>query len=1154
MMVSASPSMIARSSLEEMLDSLRRRDEGEKPKELPPALPARPPSRARLPSARRSLPNSFRVEDAERSLECLHSMNKIKDGDLGFKTGNFGVKKTENDQNVESPYGRSPEDCRMKPKEKIVMSDCDDNLGYFIKKKLHVWCRLPSGLWELGTIQSTSGDAALVSVSSGNVIKVCRVDLLPANPDVLEGVDDLIQLSYLNEPSVLYNLQCRYSQDMIYSKAGPVLIAINPFKDVQIYGEDFVTTYRQKLTDKPHVYAVADAAYDEMMAGDVNQSIIISGESGAGKTETAKVAMQYLADLGSGSCGTEHANAILQTNCILEAFGNAKTCRNHNASRFGKLFDIHFSTAGRICGASIQTFFLDKSRVTQLENGERSYHVFYQLCAGAPSTLKERLNLKRASEYRYLNQSDCLEIDGVDDARKFHMLMEALDVVRVCKEDQEHVFSLLAAVLWLGNISFQSIDNENHVEVLADEAVTIAAMLMGCNSQELMLSLSTPEIHGSKDSIVKRLTLRQAIDARDALAKFIYVSLFDWLVEQINKSLAVGKCRTGRSISILDIHGFESFQKNSFEQMCINYANERLQQHFNRHLFKLEQEECELDGVDWTKVDFQDNQECLNLFEKPFGLLSLLDEELNFPKANDLALANKYKQHLNANSCFKAEKASSFSISHHAGEVLYDTSGFLEKNRDKLPSIFVQLLSSCSCRLLQLFTSKELKQFQKPENDSCQIDALDPSKSSACIEFKGQLFKLMHQLESSKPHFISCIKPNSKQLPGMYEVNLVLQQLRCCGVLEVVRISRSGYPTRMTHQEFAGRYGFLLLEDDLPQDPLSLSIAILKRFSVLPEMYQIGYTKVFLRTGQIASLEDKRKKVLRGIIGVQKYFRGHWARCHFDQLKEGVAKIQSNADGLGENTGRKAGARETVDERQNLKKSHLDNGKAKRKAGRKMSEVKDLPSDLAELQRRVLQAEATLVRKEEENAELQEQLQQFETRWSEYESKMKSMQDVWQKQMVSLQTSLAAARKSLGSANTAGQPVTLGSVSSARYDSEEATSMGSRTPGASTPLNGAGREANGSSNAVSTLLKEFEQRRQIFDDDAKALVEVKPGQSAANMNPEEDLRKLKHRFESWKKEYKARLRETKTKLHKIWHSEEEKRRRKWWGKIGSRAL
>ncbi|BBH01849.1 myosin 2 [Prunus dulcis] len=1062
MMVSASPSLIARSSLEEMLDSLRRRDEGEKPKELPPALPARPTSKARLPSARRSLPNNFKVEDAEGSPECLSSLNKRKERDSGFKAGHFGVKRMDKDQNVESPYDGAPEECQIRP-EKIGKSDWDDNIGYFINKKLHVWCRLRSGLWELGKIQSTSGDEAIVSLSDGNVIKVCRVELLPANPDVLEGVDDLMQLSYLNEPSVLYNLQSRYSQDVIYSKAGPVLIAINPFKDVQIYGDDFVTAYRQKLADKPHVYAIADSAYNEMIRDDVNQSIIISGESGAGKTETAKIAMQYLAALGGGSCGIERA--ILQTSCILEAFGNAKTSRNDNASRF--------------------------SRVARLEDGERSYHIFYQLCAGAPSMLKEKLKLKRASEYKYLNQSNCLAIDGVDDAEKFRMLMEALDIVRVSKKDQEHVFSMLAAVLWLGNISFQATENENHVEVLADEALTNAAMLMGCSSQDLILALSIHEIHGANASIDKRLTLQQAIDARDAWAKFIYASLFDWLVEQINKSLAVENAVLGDP------------SKNSFEQMCINYANERLQQHFNRHLFKLEQEEYELDGIDWTKVDFEDNQECLNLFEKrPLGLLSLLDVESNFSKANDLTLADKFKQHLNANSCFKAERGRAFSIRHHAGEVLYDTSGFLEKNRDPLPSVSIQLLSSCSCQLLQLFASKVVKQFQKPENTSCQINSLDPPNQAL-----GQLFKLMHHLEGSRPHFICCIKPNSKQLPGVYEVDLVLQQLRCCGILEVVRITRSGYPTRMTHQEFAGRFvRFSTFGAGIPQDPLSVSIAVLKQFNVLPEMYQIGYTKVYLRTGQIALLEDKRKQVLQGIIGIQKYFRGNQARDHFHQLKEDV---------LGEKAGRRAGARETLDDPQNSKKLHPENAKFKQKAGRKNSEVKDLPSDLAELQRRVLQAEATLKRKEEENAELQGQLRQFETRWSEYDAKMKSMQDVWQKQMASLQTSLAAARKSLASDSTAGQPGRLVVPSSPRCDSEEALSMGSRTPGASTPNNGGGRETN---------------------------VEVKPGHSGVNMNPEEELRKLKHRFESWKKEYKARLRETKTKVHKLWHSEEEKRR------------
>ncbi|KAL0443487.1 UNVERIFIED_CONTAM: Myosin-2 [Sesamum latifolium] len=631
------------------------------------------------------------------------------------------------------------------------VSQGGDNLEYFIKKKLSVWCRLHNGIWESGQIQSTSGEKASVLLSDGSVATVPTQELLPANPDILEGVDDLIQLSYLNEPSVLHNLHYRFAQDTVYSKAGPVLVAVNPFKDVQLYGNDFITAYRQNLLDSPHVYAVADAAYNEMMTEGINQSIIISGESGAGKTETAKIAMQYLAAVVGGSSGIEPE--VLETSCILEAFGNAKTARNDNSSRF--------------------------SRVVQLAKGERSYHIFYQLCAGG-SGLRGRLRLKRACDYTYLNQSDCLVIHDVDDAHKFHMLMGALDTVKICRDDQEQVFEMLAAVLWLGNISFRVIDHENHIDVIADEAVSNAACLIGCGIQDLIRALSTHSIQAGKEKVARRLTLRQAIDTRDSLAKFIYGSLFDWLVEKINVSLATGKQHTGRSISILDIYGFESFKRNSFEQFCINYANERLQQHFNRHLFKLAQ-------------------------EKPLGLISLLDEESKFPKATHLTFAMKLKQHLKSNRCFKGERGGAFSIRHYAGEVLYDTGEFLEKNRDALHSEIVQLLSSCTaCQLPQWFASV-LEQSEKITNSSFQLGRPAYQKQSVATKFKGQLFKLMQQLESTTPHFIRCIKPNNKQIPGAFEKDLVLEQLRSCGVLEVVRISRSGYPTRMTHQEFTRR-------------------------------------------------------------------------------------------------------------------------------------------------------------------------------------------------------------------------------------------------------------------------------------------------------------------------------------------------------------
>nr|VDD21556.1 unnamed protein product [Brassica oleracea] len=1211
MMLSASPNTLAKSSLEEMLESLRQKDECDRPRDVPPALPSRPNSRARLPSARRSLPAKFNVSSVmedqnqngkEETEPEIKEEGKRKEKDLGVKRKSFGSKKMRTGYGSESPYVVEEEGVKVVSAAKVgpveeQRPEWNNNVDYFINKKLRVWCRVANGEWQLGKIQSTSADTSLVMLSTADVVKVSTEELFPANPDILEGVEDLIQLSYLNEPSVLYNLRVRYSQDVIYSKAGPVLIAVNPFKNVQICGNDIISAYQKKDVDAPHVYAVADAAYDEMMREEKNQSIIISGESGAGKTETAKYAMQYLAALGGGSCGVEYE--ILKTTSILEAFGNAKTSRNANSSRFGKLIEIHFSAMGKICGAKLETCeynlsIYSISRVAQLFSGERSYHIFYELCAGASPILKERLKLKTASEYTYLNQSDCLTIEGVDDAQKFRKLLEAFDIVQIPKEHQERVFALLAAVLWLGNVSFRVTDNENHVEVVADEAVTNAAMLMGCNLEELMVVLSTRKLQAGADCIAKKLTLRQATDMRDGIAKFIYESLFEWLVEQINIALEDGKSRTGRSISILDIYGFESFKNNSFEQFCINYANERLQQHFNRHLFKLEQEEYEEDGIDWTKVDFEDNQECLDLIEKkPIGLLSLLDEESNFPKATDLTFANKLKQHLKTNSCFKGERGRAFRVNHYAGEVLYDTNGFLEKNRDPLPADLIHLLSSCDCQLLKLFSTKMRNKSQKP------LLLSDSTNQTVGTKFKGQLFKLMNTLENTTPHFIRCIKPNSKQLPRVYEEDLVLQQLRCCGVLEVVRISRSGYPTRLTHQEFAGRYGFLLADKKVSQDPLSVSIAVLKQYGVHPEMYQVGYTKLYLRTGQIGIFEDRRKEVLQGIVGLQKRFRGHLSREYFQSMRKGALVLQSyvrgeigrrmfdieaklHADSVSEtSTGELTAvihlqsavrgwlARKRFNSMQRQKELLNVTTLSKKRAGlriisedkvltikRKIEEFQVQPSAMSDLQKRVLESETAFVQKEEENAALREQLKQFEEKWSEYEIKMKSMEETWQKQMSSLQMSLAAARKSLATENVTGQAGGRQDTSTSPfgYESEDTTST-TATPGLRTPTtnftNGntpelRSRELNGSLNAVNHLAREFDQRRLNFDEDARAIVEVKVEPEATGQqqqHPEDEFRRLKLRFETWKKDYKARLRETKARLHS-----DKRRHRKWWGK------
>lgn len=1115
------------------------------------------------------------------------------------ENGELGNEFVEEGENEESPYcgnnivvedrpsvGDEDLDSAASPLPSVSASHTDrrwsDTTSYAGKKKLQSWFQLPNGNWELGKILSISGTESVISLPEGKVLKVKSENLVSANPDILDGVDDLMQLSYLNEPSVLYNLHYRYKQDMIYTKAGPVLVAINPFKKVPLYGNYYIEAYKSKSIESPHVYAITDTAIREMIRDEVNQSIIISGESGAGKTETAKIAMQYLAALGGGS-GIEYE--ILKTNPILEAFGNAKTSRNDNSSRFGKLIEIHFSETGKISGANIQTFLLEKSRVVQCAEGERAYHIFYQLCVGAPPALREKLNLMSAKEYKYLRQSSCYSIDGVDDAEQFCIVVEALDIVHVSKEDQESVFAMLAAVLWLGNVSFTVIDNENHVEPVADEGLITVAKLIGCDIGELKLALSTRKMRVGNDTIVQNLTLSQATDTRDALAKSIYACLFEWLVEQINKSLAVGKRRTGRSISILDIYGFESFDRNSFEQFCINYANERLQQHFNRHLFKLEQEEYIQDGIDWAKVDFEDNKDCLNLFEKkPLGLLSLLDEESTFPNGTDLTFANKLKQHLNSNPCFRGERDKSFTVSHYAGEVIYDTTGFLEKNRDLLHLDSIELLSSCSCHLPQIFASNMLSQSNKPVvGPLYKAGGADSQKLSVATKFKGQLFQLMQRLESTTPHFIRCIKPNNFQSPGLYEQGLVLQQLRCCGVLEVVRISRSGFPTRMSHQKFARRYGFLLLESVASQDPLSVSVAILHQFNILPEMYQVGYTKLFFRTGQIGMLEDTRNRTLHGILRVQSCFRGHQARLCLKELRRGIVALQSFIRGekirkeyalvLQRHRAavviqRQIKSRVARQKLKNIKYSSIMiqsvirgwlvrrcSGdicllKSVESKGNDSDEVLVKASFLAELQRRVLKAEAALREKEEENDILHQRLQQYESRWSEYEQKMKSMEEVWQKQMRSLQSSLSIAKKSLA-------------IDDSERNSDASVNASDEVEYSwDTGSNCKGQESNGvrpmsaGLSVISRLAEEFDQRSQVFGDDAKFLVEVKSGQVEASLNPDKELRRLKQMFEAWKKDYGSRLRETKVILNKLGSEEGaiDRVKKKWWGRRNSTRI
>ncbi|KAK9152513.1 hypothetical protein Syun_010822 [Stephania yunnanensis] len=818
-------------------------------------------------------------------------------------------------------------------------------------------------------------------------------------------------------------------------------------------------------------------------------------------------------------------------------------------------------------------------RVIQLARGERSFHVFYQLCAGAPSSLKERLNLKTAREYNYLKQGECLTIGDVDDAQQFHVLMEALDDLQIHKDYQDNAFAVLSAILWLGNISFRVVDDKNHVEVVTDEAVTSAAKLMGCNVQDLISVLSTYRTQAGNDSIVQKSTLPKAIQTRDAMVKFMYSGLFFWLTEQINLSLEVEKRNAGKSISILDICGFESFQKNGFEQFCINYANEKLQQLFYHCAFKLEQEEYAKDGIDCKKVHFEDNQECVNLIERPEGLLALFDEETGSPKATDLTFVDKLKRHFFVNPCFKGKGPGAFTIRHYAGEVLYTTNGFLEKNRDTFHSESLHLLSSCTCQLLKTFVSNVSKQSGAPANSLYFNHVSDSQKKSISSNFKDQLGRMMQCLETTKPRFICCIKPNSMQRPGVLEKDLVLQQLRCFKIFEILMLSRSGYAIRITHQEFVRRYNLLLLKKIVPQDALVTSIAILQHFNIHPDMYQVGYTKLFFRIGQLAALDEAKTRILNRILLLQKLFRGYQARSRAQDLKCKISRLQSFVRG---EIARREYERMINRLRavsliqkfirgwlvrknsrlQTLEKANLGRPNANRSPTKISSEHKYLRQEHAqeqspivvELQKQIQKTESTLMKKEGENVELQQQVKELELRWSEYEAKMKSMEETWKRQMTSLQASLVAARK--GPTSETGHPGRPDASPMSHYnDYDDTTSMGTQSPGGSTPgrlLTRAsdaapGRDINGNLSTVNPLTKEFEHQKHAFENDARFLVEVKSRTTDSTTNPMDELQELKLRFYTWKKDYKVKLRDARSKLHKLGFSESDKTW-KWWGK------
>ncbi|KAE8725823.1 Myosin-9 [Hibiscus syriacus] len=721
----------------------------------------------------------------------------------------------------------------------------------------HVWAEDPDESWIDGVVSKITGKDVEINTSNGKKITEKLSKIYPKDMEAPPGgVDDMTKLSYLHEPGVLQNLRTRYELNEIYGA---------PFGELS-----------------PHVFAVADVAYRAMVNEGKSNSILVSGESGAGKTETTKMLMRYLAYLG-GRVATEGRTVeqqVLESNPVLEAFGNAKTVRNNNSSRFGKFVEIQFDKHGRISGAAIRTYLLERSRVCQVSDPERNYHCFYLLCA-APQEEVEKYKLGSPKNYHYLNQSKCYELVGVSDAQDYLETRRAMDIVGISGKEQEAIFRVVAAILHLGNIVFakgKEVDSSVPKDDQAKFHLQTTAELLMCDAKALEDALCKRVMVTPEEVIKRSLDPRSATISRDGLAKTVYSRLFDWLVDKINNS--IGQDPNSKFlIGVLDIYGFESFKSNSFEQFCINFTNEKLQQHFNQHVFKMEQEEYTKEKINWSYIEFVDNQDVLDLIEKkPGGIIALLDEACMFPKSTHETFANKLYQTFKNHKRFIKPKLSrtDFTIAHYAGDVPYQSDQFLDKNKDYVVPEHQDLLSASKCS----FVSGLFPPLPEETSKSSKF-------SSIGSRFKLQLQSLMETLNSTEPHYIRCVKPNNKLKPAIFENINVMQQLRCGGVLEAIRISMAGYPTRRPFFEFINRFGILLPE--ALEGKLQLKT---NGNTFLLDFIRI--TKVFLRAGQMAELDAKRAELLNAAAKIiQGRICTHISRKRFLAIRTASVDLQS---------------------------------------------------------------------------------------------------------------------------------------------------------------------------------------------------------------------------------------------------------------------
>uniref|UniRef100_A0A3P8WZD5 Myosin-7 n=1 Tax=Cynoglossus semilaevis TaxID=244447 RepID=A0A3P8WZD5_CYNSE len=776
-----------------------------------------------------------------------------------------------------SVFGAAASYLRKSDRERMEAS----TRPFDIKKE----CFVPDPVEEFvkASIISRDGDKVTVETQNGKTVTVKDVQILQQNPPKFDKIEDMAMLTFLHEPAVLFNLKERYAAWMIYTYSGLFCVTVNPYKFLPVYNQEVVVAYRGKKRSEapPHIFSISDNAYQYMLSDRENQSILITGESGAGKTVNTKRVIQYFASIAAGGN-------------MNKAFGNAKTIRNDNSSRFGKFIRIHFDTRGKLASADIETYLLEKSRVTFQLKAERDYHIFYQILSNKkPEILEMLLITNNPYDYAFISQGET-QVASIDDADELMATDSAFDVLGFTQEEKNSVYKLTGAIMHHGNMKFKQRPREEQAEADGTEDADKIAYLMGLNSADLIKGLCHPRVKVGNEWVTKGQNVAQVNYAVGALSKAVYEKMFLWMVMRINQSLETRQPRQ-YFIGVLDIAGFEIFEFNTFEQLCINFTNEKLQQFFNHHMFVLEQEEYKKEGIEWTFIDFgMDLQACIDLIEKPMGIMSILEEECMFPKASDTTFKAKlYDNHLGKSANFqkprivKGKPEAHFALMHYAGTVDYNINNWLVKNKDPLNETVVALYQKSTLKLLAaLFANYagadlEGKKEKKKKGSSFQtVSALH----------RENLNKLMTNLRSTHPHFVRCIIPNETKTPGAMENPLVMHQLRCNGVLEGIRICRKGFPNRILYGDFKQRYRILnpaAIPDGQFIDSRKGAEKLLGSLDIDHNQYKFGHTKVFFKAGLLGLLEEMRDERLSKIItAIQARSRGLLSRLEYQKMVE----------------------------------------------------------------------------------------------------------------------------------------------------------------------------------------------------------------------------------------------------------------------------